>query len=249
MRIRAFTLIEVALAIAVGAILLALTVSMFKQYRDGALIQQGKLNLATLKQAMAMYKYRKGRPIPMGYVGTVNSVAANVVSVAVAPIPVTNLPQGSILCFGPDRGITGTVSSVSGSTITLLANPSGPVSPGWILRAGMLGNVDDQCSKLLPVPDPAPTVPGMGLADPWIGYATVRQLPFDLSTLPAYNPGTGFVYNPGDTNDVWGGLYYYTTGNNTNAEVEYVLPDPSPSPHPPASIGYFPGDPPVAWGR
>jgi len=61
--------------------------------------------------------------------------------------------------------------------------------------------------------------------------------------VPGHND-RGFTYVAGQ-NVTWGGLAY----DNSNGSVEYVLPNPESANKPPAALGYFPGDPPVNWGR
>ncbi len=249
---RGFTLIEVTLAIVVGVVVLAGVLSAYGQYRNQARITQGKLNLSTIRQAAEMYKYRKGQPLPLGFVGTVQSHSANTdtLMVTIAPTDGALLAQNSVMCFGAlGAGISGVVKNwTNGSTTVTLTAPITTGQTGMMVRSGVLGNVDDRCEKLLSIPDPNPPVAGMGLSDPWLGYTNVRPSPNPGSKLPEYVQGSGFKYNATkykNGQEVWGGLAYFMDSN----EVEYILPAPNFTPSPPPNLGYFPADPPLNWGR
>lgn len=245
---RGFTLLEITLVIVIGIVLVAGANAAFQSYRNQARVTQGKLNLATMRQAMSMARYRTGADTPLGYLGnTTGSLTSSSTVVNVSSgTTLTNLPAGTTLCFGGTG--TGTVQAKVNSIgvnqigIRDVTNLTGTLASPQIVRAGILGNVDDQCNKLVPIPDPNPTVPGMGLSDPWLGYTNVRPSP--RPDLPEYVPGTGFKYNPTRTTDVWGGLAFISNG-----QVEVVLPAPNLTPSPPANLGRFPGDPPINWGK
>lgn len=247
MRNKGFTLLEVTLVIVIGIVLIAGASAMFTQYRNQARVNQGKLNMSALRQAVELSRYRTGaQRFPMGFVGSVQSIAGLVITTNSAP-DTNYLPAGTVLCFGGTGTgtVTGRVGSVGPTSITLGGAATGTITNNTIIRAGLLGNVDDQCNKLVPIPDPNPTVAGMGLSDPWLGYTNVRPSP--AANLPEFRPGIGFVYN--DTRyrngtEVWGGLVYLMDRQT----VEYVLPAPNVTPTPPANLGRFPGDPPINWG-
>lgn len=245
-----FTLLEIALVIVIGVVLAAGASAAFQSYRTQARINQGKINMATMNQAMAMSRYRTGQPTPLGYVGHTTGPVTNSTTVLQVSSSANSasLPTDTILCLdgtGPSAvraRVTG-IPGVNQIGITVLPpGITGTLPGGRIVRAGVLGNVDDQCNKLVPIPDPNPTLPGMGLSDPWLGYTNVRPSP--APNLPEYVSGTGFKYNATRPNDVWGGLAYLGNG-----QVEYVLPAPGLTPTPPASLGRFAGDPPINWGK
>jgi prepilin-type N-terminal cleavage/methylation domain-containing protein len=242
-----FTLVEITLVIALGTIILAAAMSAFSKWRDQARVNAGKLHLASIQQSAAMIKYRTGKPINLGYAGNAQTVSGTTLTLP-APGPTVDpsnesrsqLPLGSTVCV---EGQPYRVIAAPGANV-LTVQPSFPptLSGTPRVRSGLQGNVDDKCEKLVSISDPEGSpVPGMGLSDPWIGYTNVRPIP-GANNLPTHDPNRGFIYDP-NRNDVWGGLAYF--GDN---KVEYVLPYPTSTPKPPASIGYFPGDPPKDWG-
>lgn len=238
MKFRGFTLLEVTLAIVVGLVILSGALAAFKQYRDGARINQAKLQLATLKQNIAMARYRTGTFPILGAVAAANLSGTSLTVPATAVIP-----NGTALrLIGAGGAATASVQSGGGTTNLVLAAVTSLANGAVTVCAGVAGNVDDQFNKYLPVPDPSPAISGMGIGDPWTGFQSVR--PMVGATVPARNVN-GYQYVSGDPDDVWGGVAYdVNTGN-----AEYVLPDPASLTAPPAPIGYFPGDPPVNWGK
>ncbi|MBM3268771.1 MAG: type II secretion system protein [Candidatus Sericytochromatia bacterium] len=242
MKSRAFTLVEVTLVIAIGAILVAGTFWATKAYRDNTRVQAGKVDLSTLRLAAEGYRYRTGNRLPYGIASRL-ATPPGPSSLTIASASTEFAVQArDVLCVYPSAGspMPLRITSVAGNVINFTGSTTG-MAAGNPVRAGALGNVDDQCTDLVRTGFAgAEPISGMGLSDPWLGYTNVR--PSTAANLPSYDTSKGFQYNPARPNDVWGGLVYL--GN----DLEYVLPDPTGT-RPPTHLGYFPGDPPKNWGK
>ncbi|MBU6430232.1 MAG: type II secretion system GspH family protein [Cyanobacteria bacterium REEB65] len=270
---RGFTILEVALAIALGVALLASVATVFTQYSAQSRISQAKSFLATLRNNIAMYKYRTSSYPPDGAVGTITNVNSGA-----GQISVTDSVGGF-----PTTGFAGYVTQAGSTTATLITAVSGApptqvltlanvsaFSSGKTVLSGIFGNVDDQGLPFLTAKAANGNPPGMGLGDPWTGFQEVRDLTdaangnfmaSDTSlpcftglsatdTRPSCNGpfpagAAGFEFSASRGSDVWGGLAY----NPNTGDIYDVLPDPLSANKPPAAIGFFPGDPPLNWGR
>lgn len=119
MRRNGFSLLEVALALSVGLAMLAAGVYTYKQYTRGMQINKAKLMLASMRQEIAMQRYRTGSYPVLGadYVAT-PSIRSNT----------TDLKAAQANRFTPfyDLGYAPTAAA----TNNLLADPLYPPGGG-----------------------------------------------------------------------------------------------------------------------
>ncbi|MBI6546099.1 MAG: type II secretion system protein [Cyanobacteria bacterium NC_groundwater_1444_Ag_S-0.65um_54_12] len=277
-RLAGLTLLEITLAIVISILILTASVVAVKQYRTQSRIQQAKINLATIRQNIAMWKYRCGTYPPLGDANGVTTlaVAANPADTTLTVASANGLcrGQGLRLVSGANR-LDVQISEINGNVLTL-QNPT-PLGGALVwaigtnIQTGIGSNLLDLAGpgvtllKFLEVPEPpgAPIV-GHGLGDPQLGYLKVRDSA--AADVPCWTPGdtragcNGFsadrlgyqVVPARAATDVWGGLAYNPDPNLRRgglAPGQIEYILPDPASEPAPELGYFPGDPPANWGK